>query len=112
MEEVPPITVHGHAREGSPFAPALLRLQATPATPLARWTLGLLLALIAFLVMLAMLGRVDIVAVAEGKLVPRSYLKIVQPAEQGIVRDILVREGQAVSAGQVLIRMDLSLIHI
>jgi len=51
-------------------------------------------------------GRLDIVAVAEGKLVPASYLKIVQPSEAGIVKDILVREGESVSAGQVLMRMD------
>ncbi|MGH8706930.1 MAG: HlyD family type I secretion periplasmic adaptor subunit, partial [Burkholderiales bacterium] len=51
-------------------------------------------------------GRLDIVAVADGKLVPSSYLKIVQPAEQGIVREILVKEGEAVQEGQVLIRMD------
>jgi hemolysin D len=51
-------------------------------------------------------GQLDIVAVAEGKLVPRGYLKIVQPAEQGVVREILVREGEAVREGQVLMRMD------
>jgi HlyD family secretion protein len=44
--------------------------------------------------------------VADGKLVPSSYLKIVQPAEQGIVKEILVREGERVKEGQVLIRMD------
>jgi len=38
--------------------------------------------------------------------VPSGYLKIVQPAEQGIVKEILVREGEAVKAGQVLARMD------
>ena len=53
-----------------------------------------------------MLGRLDIVAVADGKLVPASYLKIVQPSEAGIVKDILVREGETVRAGQVLMRMD------
>jgi HlyD family secretion protein len=51
-------------------------------------------------------GRLDIVAVAQGKLVPQSFIKIVQPAESGIVREILVREGQEVAAGQILIRMD------
>ena len=40
---------------------------------------------------------------ADGKLVPSSYLKIVQPAEQGIVKEILVKEGEKVQAGQVLI---------
>jgi HlyD family secretion protein len=39
-------------------------------------------------------------------LVPQSYVKIVQPAEAGIVTDILVKEGDAVQAGQTLIRLD------
>jgi hemolysin D len=38
--------------------------------------------------------------------VPASYLKIVQPSEAGIVKEILVREGEHVRAGQVLMRMD------
>lgn len=52
------------------------------------------------------LGKLDVVAVAEGKLVPLTYLKIVQPSEAGIVREIAVAEGQHVEAGQVLVRMD------
>ena len=88
------------------FAPPLLRMQEQPPAPLAGWYLRTLLGLFAFLLLWAMLGRLDIVAVAEGKLVPEGYLKIVQPSEQGIVRDILVKEGERVEAGQVLIRMD------
>jgi HlyD family secretion protein len=91
------------------FAPPLLRLQERPPAPLAGWMLLLLVALAAGVIAWAVLGRLDIVAVAEGKLVPSSYLKIVQPAEQGIVKEILVREGEAVRAGQVLIRMDAAL---
>lgn len=88
------------------FAPPLLRIQRQPPAPLAGWTLRLLVALLAGILLWSVFGRLDIVAVAEGKLVPSSYLKIVQPAEQGIVKEILVREGEAVKAGQVLIRMD------
>lgn len=88
------------------FAPPLLRIQDTPPAPLAGWLLRLLVALLAAMLLWAAFGRLDIVAVAEGKLVPSSYLKILQPAEQGIVREILVKEGETVEAGQVLIRMD------
>jgi len=66
----------------------------------------LLLGLLGGVVLWVLFGRLDIVAVADGKLVPSSYLKIVQPAEQGIVKEILVKEGEAVKEGQVLIRMD------
>jgi HlyD family secretion protein len=88
------------------FAPPLLRIQDKPPAPLAGWMLRLLIGLLAGILLWAMLGRLDIVAVTDGKLVPSSYLKIVQPAEQGIVKEILVKEGEAVQAGQVLIRMD------
>lgn len=88
------------------FSPPLLRLQEAPPNPLGRKVLWLLFGLLAALLLWAILGRLDIVAVAEGKLIPESYVKIVQPAEAGIVKDILVREGQSVKAGQVLMRMD------
>jgi len=88
------------------FHPPLIRLQHAAPHPQGRRVLWALLALLAFLLVWALVGRLDIVAVAEGKLVPASYLKIVQPSEAGIVKDILVREGESVSAGQVLMRMD------
>jgi HlyD family secretion protein len=88
------------------FAPPLLRIREKPPAPLAGWMLRLLIALLAGIALWVVFGRLDIVAVADGKLVPSSYLKIVQVAEQGIVREILVREGEAVREGQVLIRMD------
>jgi HlyD family secretion protein len=88
------------------FAPALLRLQRLPPSPLGRGMLYAVLALIAATLAWAALGKLDVVAVADGKLVPASYLKIVQPAESGLVKEILVAEGERVIAGQVLARMD------
>lgn len=88
------------------FAPPLLRLQDAPPNPLGRWVLWTVLTLLGGLIVWAVLGRLDIVAVAEGKLVPQSYVKIVQPTESGIVKEILVREGERVRAGQTLMRMD------
>lgn len=91
------------------FTPGLLHIQESPPSPLPRMVLrGLLLLLLAMLLW-SIYGRLDIVSVAEGKLVPVSYLKIVQPAESGIVREIAVSEGQAVIAGQILVRMDTNL---
>ncbi len=88
------------------FAPQLLRIQENPPAPLAGWMLKILLALVVCILIWATFGRLDIVAVADGKLVPQTYLKIVQPSEQGIVKEILVKEGELVKEGQVLIRMD------
>ncbi len=91
------------------FLPGILRVQGRPPSPLGRQVLWTVLALVAATLLWAALGRLDIVAVAEGKLVPSSYLKIVQPAEQGIVKEILVTEGERVKEGQTLIRMDAAL---
>ncbi len=88
------------------FAPEILRIQRSPPRPMPRVVLGIALALFAIALIWAAFGRLDIVAVAQGKLVPQSSLKIVQPAEAGIVKEILVEEGQRVKAGQVLMRMD------
>ncbi len=88
------------------FAPGLLRVSEAPPAPLSRMVLRLILLLVTLLLGWSMIGRLDIVAVAEGKLVPVTYLKIVQPSDAGIVRDILVKEGDHVSAGQLLASMD------
>jgi HlyD family secretion protein len=88
------------------FYPPLVRLCHASPNPQGRRVLWALLALLAFLLGWALVGRLDIIAVAEGKLVPAGFLQIVQPAEAGIVREILVRKGDEVRAGQVLLRMD------
>jgi HlyD family secretion protein len=94
------------AANADDFKPALLAIQARPPSPLPRRVLHLLLALFAILIVWSLVGRLDIIAVAPGKLVPLSYLQTVQPAEAGIVKEWRVREGNEVKAGQVLIRMD------
>lgn len=88
------------------FSPPLLRLQESCPNPLGRKVVQTMLILLVCILLWALWGRLDIVAVAEGKLVPQSYVKIVQPAESGIVKEILIREGETVKAGQTLLRMD------
>jgi hemolysin D len=94
------------SRDYLAFHAPLIRLQHSAPHPQSRRVLWALLALLAFLFVWAWFGRLDVVAVADGKLVPASYLKIVQPAEAGIVQQILVHEGDTVRANQVLMRMD------
>lgn len=91
------------------FAPGLLSIQESPPAKLPRTVLYCVIALFGILLIWAMVGKLDIVASAEGRLVPQTYVKIVQPAEAGIIQEILVREGQSVEAGQILIHMDAKL---
>jgi HlyD family secretion protein len=78
---------------------------AQPATA-SRAMLWTLAGLVTVLLVWALTARLDIVATAPGRLVPQSQVKLVQAAEPGIVREILVRDGDVTTAGQVLIRMD------
>lgn len=96
-------------QQGMAFAPALLHVQDEMPSPLPRMVLRGVLLLLTALLIWAYFGKLDVVAVADGKLVPLTYLKIVQPAEAGIVREIVVAEGARVEAGQVLVRMDSNL---
>jgi len=92
--------------EALDFAPGLLSIQESPPARLPRtvmYTVGILFVI---LLLWATFGKLNIIASADGRLVPQTYVKIVQPADAGIVQEILVKEGQAVQAGQVLMRMD------
>src|SRR3954469_22968302 len=99
----------GFKADALDFAPAMVRVQNKPASPLPRVVLHTTLVLFAILAVWATFGRLDIIAVAQGKLVPQTYLQIVQPADAGIVKALLVKEGDLVGVGQVLARMDTSL---
>jgi hemolysin D len=85
---------------------ALFEVATQDASPPRRFTLRAVMALCGLLLVWALLARIDIVSVAQGRLVPETYVKIVQPAAAGIIREILVKDGDAVEKDQVLIRLD------
>jgi adhesin transport system membrane fusion protein len=53
----------------------------------------------------ASIAKVDIIVRTEGRVVPAGKSQIVQHLEGGIVRNILVQEGQVVAAGQPLMEL-------
>jgi hemolysin D len=92
--------------EETDFLPAALELVERPVSPTARITAWLLLGLLAVALLWLVLGRVDVVASAPGKLVPADDVKLIQPGAAGIVHAILVHDGQSVRAGQPLVELD------
>ncbi len=52
------------------------------------------------------LSQVDIVAVAQGKIIPSGHSKTIQPFETGVIAAIHVQDGQVVKQGEVLIELD------
>ncbi|WP_432695230.1 HlyD family type I secretion periplasmic adaptor subunit [Marinobacterium sp. YM272] len=88
------------------FLPAALEIRERPPHPASRVTAWALLALFSIGVIWACVGEVDIVATAEGKIVPSGQVKTIQPYELGVVSKILVSEGQLVKAGDPLVILD------
>jgi hemolysin D len=88
------------------FLPAHLEIVETPMHPAPRWTARICVILALCALALAIFGRLDIVAVAPGKLVPNARVKVIQPAITGVVRSILVHDGMRVQAGQLLMELD------
>src|SRR3970282_561679 len=98
----------GLKAEALEFAPAILQVEQQLSSPLPRLVLYALLGLFAATLLWAAFGRLDSIAVAQGTLVPQSFIQVVQPADSGIIKELLVREGDEVKAGQALVRMDMS----
>lgn len=88
------------------FLPVALEVIETPPSPLGRLLLWVLAAMITIALIWAILGKVDEVAVTEGKVIPTGYTKIIQAEDKGIVKAIRVHNGQAVKKGDILIEMD------
>ncbi|MFM0277197.1 HlyD family type I secretion periplasmic adaptor subunit [Paraburkholderia sediminicola] len=88
------------------FLPANLELIETPSHPAPRWTMRVIVALGFLILLIAIFGKLDIVASAKGKLIPGARVKTVQPAITGVVRQILIRDGQRVNEGQALLVLD------
>ncbi|MFR9718122.1 HlyD family type I secretion periplasmic adaptor subunit [Aeromonas diversa] len=51
-------------------------------------------------------AKLDEVTVGQGKVIPSMQLQVIQNLEGGIVKEILVKEGQIVEKGQPLLRID------
>lgn len=88
------------------FLPATLALQETPVHPAPRIAMGAILLFAALALLWALLGHMDVVATATGKVVPDSRSKVIQPVDTATVRAIRVRDGEVVRAGQALIDLD------
>jgi membrane fusion protein, hemolysin D len=88
------------------FLPATVELIETPLSPTLRLTAWALCGLVAAAVIWASLARIDMVAVADGKVVPLGQVKVVQPLETAMIRAIHVDEGDHVAAGQSLVDLD------
>lgn len=82
----------------------LARLQQEPLR--ARTLLNFSLVTLILLLFWAGNAQIDEVTRGEGKVVPTRQLQVVQSFDGGVVQELLVKEGQVVQAGDLLLRID------
>lgn len=80
------------------------RIMQTPVK--ARGLLYVVLIVLFLLVVWSYFAEIDEVAKGDGKVIPSQQLQVLQSYDGGIVQEILVREGQTVERGQVLLKVD------
>jgi hemolysin D len=88
------------------FLPAALSLQESPVHPAPRRAACLIIGLFILALLWSVIGEVDIVAVAHGRIIVVERTKMIQPLERSIVRRVLVKDGDRVEAGQHLVELD------
>ncbi|MEK0427579.1 MAG: HlyD-family type secretion protein [Pseudomonadota bacterium] len=88
------------------FLAGSLALQHTPVSPAPRVAIWLLMVFSLIALLWACFGKLDIVASAPGKVIVSGNTKAIQALGTASVRDIRVREGDAVKAGQLLLVLD------
>jgi hemolysin D len=88
------------------FLPAALEIVETPASAVGRIMMGVIVVLVSVAIGWACFGQIDIVATANGRIIPSGQVKVIQPLEIGVVKTIRVADGDHVAAGDVLIEND------
>src|SRR5438045_9783382 len=81
------------------FLPAALDIIETPPSPIGRAIGATIIAFFGLAVAWALLGSLDSVATAPGKISPSGRSRVIQPFETGRVRAILRHAGDKCEAG-------------
>lgn len=88
------------------FLPGALEVTANPPSPIGRAIIWTIVIFVVGAILWASLSKIEVVAIAQGKLVPVGEVKAIQPLEPGVIREIAVIEGQHVEKGQLLVSLD------
>jgi len=88
------------------FKPLLSEIEESPVSPLGRFTFWTVVSLIIITIFWLVIGKIDIVITARGIVIPDGEAKIIQPLETGVVKEILVKEGDCVKQGDLLVLID------
>ena len=92
--------------EDKEFLPPAVEILEKPPSPAGRMLVWAIVILFFLAVLWSFIGEIDEVVVARGKVIPIGYTKVLQAEDKGIVKRILVQEGQKVKEGELLMELD------
>ena len=70
------------------------------------------LIVLALIILWTLFARIDRVVTAPAKVIPIDKVKVIQHLEGGIVKSLVVKEGQQVKAGDALVVLDLATVGV
>lgn len=93
-------------QEDKEFLPPSVEILERPPSPAGRVLIYVIVGIFLLGIAWSCIGEIDEVVVADGKVIPVGYTKTLQSEDKGIVSKINVKNGDHVSAGQVLLTLD------
>lgn len=94
------------SEDSTEFLPSALSIQETAPHPAPRVFLWILMIIICSILLWSIIGKTEIVAIADGSIISSDKSQTIQVFEHAIVRKIYVRDGQSIKKGDILLELD------
>jgi hemolysin D len=94
------------SRDEREFQAAAIEILETPPSPTGRLLGFTVMVSVTAALAWSIVGRLDVFAALEGKVVPIGQVKVIQPLITGTVKTVHVKQGQEVAEGDLLIELD------
>lgn len=98
--------VKGMNEHEKEFLPAVLEVTEMPPSHAARLLTYTIMLMFTVLILWSVLGKIDIIATSQGKLIPASNIKTIQTLTDSEIEEIYVQEGQYVKEGDLLLKFN------
>lgn len=94
------------SRADQEFLPAALEILETPPSPVKMALIIFSAVFVVVALLWTYFGRLDVIAIAQGKIQPPGRVKVIQPVETGKVLRIAATNGARVTEGDIVIEFD------
>ena len=93
------------------FKPMLIEIEERPINPIGNFILWSVIVIFFIVIAWLSFSKIDVVVTANGMLIPNGSIKKIQFPYRGTIQEILVETGDHVSEGEVLLKIDTTVIE-